>query len=207
MLPNVFYVDALRLVYPLPFLFDPARSLATASSPLLSFPRVAMVTDSYFISDSHYHHAPVKTESSPSPDLLPASASLQPHYQLSFPSQYHSSHLSTQPPSQPSILCFGVSTSFNPPMDYNRQWQTVGSSQNSSGSGSAPKYDNNLDSAMSFSDDYDGMSDLLEIGHGNAGSTRTLESNSVTGEKIVRRRSSKGALSSLSYTPLPLTFF
>jgi hypothetical protein len=66
------------------------------------------------------------------------------------------------------------------------------------------KYDNKLDNAMSFSDDYDGMSYLLEIGHGNAGSPRTLDS--VTGEKIVRR-SSEGALSSLFYTPLSLTMF
>ncbi|THV03041.1 hypothetical protein K435DRAFT_775205 [Dendrothele bispora CBS 962.96] len=150
-----------------------------------------MSNDLYYSSEN-FHHVPVKTESSPSPDLLPASASLQPQYQLSLPSQFQSSHPPNQQPTQQSVFRFGVaanSSSFSPSMAYNRQWQTDAASSQDPRSSMAPtdKYEISLDNAMSF-DEYDDVSELVEIGSGNTGSSRMLD---AIGEKAIRRRSSK----------------
>ncbi|KAF5369399.1 hypothetical protein D9758_002493 [Tetrapyrgos nigripes] len=140
----------------------------------------------YLSSDSNFRQVSVKTESPPSPDLLPASASLQPHYPLSFPSKYHSSHFLAQPPAQQSLVRFGASshpTALSPPMAFSRQWPT---GQSPSSSASVPKYDIDLDNAMSFDDDYNDMSDLAEVDHGASDSTHILESrNLLKGEKIL----------------------
>jgi len=176
-------------------LFLLCSSFQAVSLPNLPMSSLQMSVDPYYTSDN-YHHVPVKTESSPSPDLLPASASLQPQYQLSFPPQYHSNQ---QPPQQ-SIFRFGTgadSGSFSPPM-YNRQWPAAGSSHEPQAT-SAP-VDISLDNAMSF-DEYDDVSDLVEIGPGS-GSTHILDASSVGGERTVRRRSSKGMF--VQYTHLPL---
>lgn len=158
---------------------------------------------SYFINDNPEHpdctvhsQVPVKTESSPSPDLLPASASLQ-NIRFSFRSQpsssHGSSHSSSRQPSEApplvpqSVYRFSQDTS----SDYGLM---------SSANSWSPQHEDSqmeghigLQNAMSFSDEYDEVGDLIDL-PSMAGSSGGLgHLSGMSGEKPIRRRSSKGA--------------
>ncbi|KAK0500008.1 fungal-specific transcription factor domain-containing protein [Armillaria luteobubalina] len=156
---------------------------------------------SYFINgnpehpDSTVHsQVPVKTESSPSPDLLPASASLQ-NTRFSFRSQpsssHGSSHSSSRQPSEApplvpqSIYRFSQDTS----SDYGLM-----SSVNSW----SPQHEDSqmeghigLQNAMSFSDEYDEVGDLIDLPSMAGSSGGLAHLSGISGEKPIRRRSSK----------------
>ncbi|PBK76122.1 hypothetical protein ARMSODRAFT_950512 [Armillaria solidipes] len=156
---------------------------------------------SYFINDNPEHpdstvhsQVPVKTESSPSPDLLPASASLQ-NIRFSFRSQpsssHGSSHSSSRQPSEApplvpqSVYRFSQDTS----SDYGLM-----SSVNSW----SPQHEDSqmeghigLQNAMSFSDEYDEVGDLIDLPSMAGSSGGLAHLSGVSGEKPIRRRSSK----------------
>ncbi|KAI3613223.1 hypothetical protein WG66_001383, partial [Moniliophthora roreri] len=138
-------------------------------------------------------HVPVKTESSPSPDLLPATSNSLQHYQhLTYnsrrPTSHGSQHSSRQPSPpqiafpQHSVFRFGSgqATPFHP-MSSHGHWQSGHSHHQVQGSSESPasnmnRYDLNLPYAMSFSDECEDITELADVNHV---------------ERMVRRRSSK----------------
>lgn len=112
----------------------------------------------------------VKTESSPSPDLLPASVRPYQFYPQ-FPSQSSLQNRHNLRPPQPAYRFNGLSN-----MPPTQQWPHASSNGSIS-----------LQNAMPFSDDYD---DITEVADGLNGLGQS--SGSTSGEKAVRRRSSKG---------------
>lgn len=167
------------------------------------------VSHSHYFIDHPNHtqrQGPVKTEASASPDLSPAPASLQ-QFQFTFHSQPSSSHDSlpssrnpSEPPTTlpPSLYRFG--SGYN--LMSGQSWPSPGSSQHPSSSlHNAPiagagnghtKYElAALQHTMSYSDDYDDVSELVDISH--SGFSGTPGSAGSSGEKTIRRRSSKGA--------------
>lgn len=161
---------------------------------------------------------PVKTESSPSPDLLPASNANAQSFRFSLPSQPSSSHGSSEsssrqpsetPPSlaqQPAVYRFGANTSATPGYGLLPPVSSSWVSTDSAGQmDSHSKYDINLENAMSFNDDYDDVGELMDLPSMGGGGLGSIGGSGTSGDKPVRRRSSKGAclfsaVSSRGYT-------
>ncbi|KAK0469332.1 fungal-specific transcription factor domain-containing protein [Desarmillaria tabescens] len=156
---------------------------------------------SYFINDNPEHpdstvhsQVPVKTESSPSPDLLPASASLQ-NIRFSFRSQPSSSHGSShsssrQPSEAPPLVPQSV---YRFSQDTSSDYGLMSSVNSWSPQHEDSQMDGHigLQNAMSFSDEYDEVGDLIELPSMAGSSGGLTHLSGVTGEKPIRRRSSK----------------
>lgn len=173
-------------------------------------------TTTYFPEYSPHHQVPVKTEASASPDLLsPSIASLQ-HFQFKFhppsSSSSHGSLPSSRHPSEPPALTpnhiyrFGSSSSgYNlmsqsswPPSPTSSHQLPSGASHSSAMINGSSKYDlGPPPHSLSYGDDYEEVSDLVELpagSHSSLGGADASASSSVNGAgKHIRRRSSKGA--------------
>lgn len=172
----------------------------------------------YFLTNPRFtfhHQVPIKTEEEASPDLspTPAAESLQ-HYQFKFHPSTLSSHAPLPPsrnPSEPppcrppTLFRFGSSgSSYSLPSA--QLWPATSSSQHhllqthqthdDLIANTSSQSVHTIQRAMSYSDEYDNVSDLADVSleHSGLGS---YGSGSTSQERTIRRRSSKGA--SLNY--------
>jgi hypothetical protein len=168
----------------------------------------------YFLTNpsfTFHHQVPVKTEAEASPDLSPAPAAepSQQGYQFKFHPSTLSSHAPLPPsrnPSEPppclppSLFRFGLSGSpYSLPSA--QLWPPTSSSQHrllqthqthnddliSNTSSQSVDY---IQPAMSYSDEYDNVSDLADVSLEHSGLGAYAGSAQ---ERTIRRRSSKGA--------------